>query len=905
VGGPVTGYYLYRSTAAIPDGAAFPDSSALGGMLRGLSYNDIPPADGEYYYRMVTVYAVGSGETLSALSNQVNVTVNGTPPSATVVLQALGAEVDNVHDRLGVGPVQVTVTASKALAAVPFFDLSIGGAGAIQVNLTSAGNNVFTGVFNIASTTPSGAITPVFTAIDTYGNKGYSATMVTPWVVDTHGPTATGLTPVQINSGVVTAVPVVDAYQNSSANPITLSWRLTLDKATGGGAAATSTATLSGHPGLSLPVTVTAGGDSANLTWLLTLTLPADAGAQAENLVLAYSAADDLNNVGNTIIPPHSFQIYQGTLPPLGTPSGLTATALPAGAIQLTWNAIPGASSYILQVEGPGQTTFQNLTNPNGSAMQYVYIPSTDGLYSYEIASVRSENGQNVPSGFSTSVSATSDRVPPQAPTAFSLQVIAQGVGATWTAPQGAPGDVAGYALYRSNSAIGSVSSLTPIFPNIPSSYSSVVDPNPDATAPYYALVAFDAAGNFSAPATGFADVGLLPVGVLHVTQADLSSPVLTWQKAPGSLLDNYSILINNNLVSVDGSPLLSVSDVSYVDASYTGSDTTYTVRAISGPASIDRSILLPKVALSLASDAQVIRGLVNSVNVVVQNFSANPITNAQLDLRVANRDHLAANLISLAPGAQQTVPIVVGGYSDVSAGSTPVSAILNITPNQGELASVTRTTNVPVTEGAFSATVAATNLVRGGSGSVVFTLTNPSSQPIEFKVAQQNGTQPSSEARIQVTDPNGNLYSTTPLQLVLGDDVVVLPDGTTVVSIPAGGTYTSPPISVPVPTNAPPQVNVTLGIDYVYFDWGVAGSQITLTGPSAVATGVSTQLPPYSAVITSINPSVSSGTAPIAIQGQALWQGIDRTSPMALAPGVSVVVYVKHGNFIYQSTVT
>jgi hypothetical protein len=388
----------------------------------------LPPGDGQYYYRMVTVYAVGSGETLSALSNQANVVVNGAPPSATVVLQALGSKVDTVHNRLGVGSVQATVMASKALAAIPFFNLSVGGSRRHPGQSYFIAGTMYSAVFSrLPSATPSGAITPVFSAIDTFGNKGYSATMSVPWVVDTHGPTATGLTPVQIQSGIVTTLPVVDAYQNYSANPVMLSWRMTLDKATGGNAAPTSTATLSGHPGLSLPVTVASGGDSANQTWLLTLTLPADAGAQAENLVLAYSAADDLSNVGNTIVPPHSFQIYQGTLPPLGTPSGLTATALPAGSIQLTWNVIPNASSYILQVEGPGQTTFQNLTNPNGSTTQYAYVTPADGLYSFEIASVRSENGQNVPSGFSAPVSATSDRVPPNSPTAFSLQVDSAG----------------------------------------------------------------------------------------------------------------------------------------------------------------------------------------------------------------------------------------------------------------------------------------------------------------------------------------------------------------------------------------------------------------------------------------------------------------------------------------------
>ena len=905
--GVASGYYLFRSTSPIPDDAAISPANAIGGRLQGLSYTDTTPGDGHYYYRLVTSYMVGAGETLSALSNQAEAITDSTPPTATVTLQPLGGLADAAHRRLGRGLVQATLVPSKPLGAIPFLNFSVAGGGAIAVNLSVASGNTYSGVITIGASTPSGPITPVFSGIDLAGNRGSTVTLDAPWVIDTAGPGATGLTPVQIDpSGAVHDLPVTDAFKNAPVAPataVTLSWRLTINEAPKAGTAPVCTATLSGHPGLNPAVTVAGTSDGNPLTWLLTLTLPADAGALTETLTLAYTVSDDLDNIGNTIVPPHVFQIYQGNLPPLGVPSGLKATALPAGAIHLTWNSIPDAAAYALEVKGPSQADFQALAVPDGATTDYLYTPAADGVYSYHLASVRAENGATAISGWSDTVTAGSDRVPPDAPGIFSLLVVPQGVKASWTPPVNHPGDVAGYALYRSAGAITSVDALTPILAHIPAAAVSAVDPGPDGRQPYYALVAMDAAGNHSAPVAGFANVALLPVRTLAVAQTDQAAPVLTWQPAPGSLIDGYNLLVDNSPVTVNGSTLLPVLIVSFSDQNYRSGDRTYTIKTLSGPASSARSLILPGVSIALAPDARIIRGLVNTVNVIVQNLSpSDSIADAHLDLVVAGRDHGAADLISLAPGAQQTVPVVVGGYADVPSGTAPVTARLTIIPNEGEQITLSRSLSAPVAEGAFTAQIIPAGIVSGGTGSVTFKLTNPSDQPIEFKVAAQSGSQPSAEARLQVLDLQGSLLTTTPLKIPLGDDVVQLPDGTTVVRIPARQIYTSPPISVSAPLNVPAIVNVALGIDFVYYNFGDPDTQITLVGPSVVAQ-TSTQVVPYSAQITSINPSVTSGQTPVVMQGHAFWQGSGVASSSAPS-GVPLTVYIQNGGFVHRDTV-
>jgi YD repeat-containing protein len=907
--GLASGYYLFRSSQPIEGTATLNPSQALGGgMIWALAYTDTPPSEGHYYYRAITAYTVGEGVTVSTPSNQADAVADATPPSATVALQAMSAHYDPVGLRFGTGLVQATLTTSEPLGTTPFFNLSVASGVPIFVNLTPSGTNTYTGVFAIDSGTSSGTVGAVFSAIDAAGNRGAAVTLTTPAIIDTAGPKAVTLAPVHITgAGAIESAPPFTNIKNDPVPPdtaVTVAWLITFDEAPKPGVLPAISASLSHHPGLSVPTTVSDAGDTDPRTWAVQLTLPSVAGADTEDLVLQLSVQDDLDNLGGTIVPPHHFQVYKGNLPPLAVPSGLIATALPAGAIQLTWQPVTGATAYVLQVKAPGAVDFSDLSVLSGATAQYAYTPAADGIYAYHVASVRSENGQDATSAFSGAVSVRSDSLAPPAPTDLALEVIAQGVKVTWVAPTTNAADVAGYDLYRSSAAITDVSGLTPAVGHIPADALIALDSQPSPTAPYYALVACDLAGNRSTILSGFANVSLLPVRTLNVTQTDTNAPVLSWDTAPGSVIDGYNVLVDGTPVAVNGVTLLPPGTLAYADTAYAGGERHYAVRTVSGPDNRERDLLLPAVTLTLDAAAEIKRGLMNALPVNVHNVSSTPLIDSVVVARVAGRDQTSAGLVTVAPGATVAFPVVVGGYDDLPGGSAAVSLTLLLTPNDGERVTIARTAQVKIAEGSLTSEILPGEFTRGGAGTVRIKLTNPSALPIEFKVARQNGSQPSDEVRLNVIDPQGVVLSTTPVRLAVGDNLVVLPDGTTVARVPAGGSYTSPSISVPVPLTAPALVNVLLEIDSVYYNFGQPGTQVQLKGPRSQAQ-VFTLETSYRAEVTSVSPAESNGNTPIVIGGRAVWRGLDPAQPSSLAPNVPVVVFVEIGDFVRQQSVT
>jgi RHS repeat-associated protein len=907
--GLASGYYLFRSTSPISDTFAFTPSGSVGGqILRSTSYTDTPSTDGRYYYRVLTAYTVGSADTLSAPSNQADTFSDRIAPTATVTLQSIGAYHDDATQRLGRGLVQATVTVSERLSATPFFNLTTTGS-ALFVDLSAQGETTYTGVFNIQESTPSGALGAVFSALDLPGNRGTAITLTTPVVIDTAGPRITGLTPGRIIEGVWEDLPAYNSIRNEPVTPetaVTLLWRITLDEASKPGTEPVLTATFSSQPATALPLTLTDAGDADIHTWIATLVLPATAGADVETLTLGFSATDDLENAGSTIVPPHTFQVYQGNLPPLAVPAGLMAEPLPAGAVYLEWEPVSGASAYVLQVKGPSDSDFIDLQVLVASAVNHTYTPATDGTYAYRLASVHTENGQDSNSGWSAVASARSDRVSPPAPTGLALAVVAQGVQATWTAPAAGLGDVAGYSLYRHTTAITSITGLAPALETIVQTALTATDPSPAGATPHYAIVAYDEAGNRSEPATSFANVTLLPVRTLAVIQsAANAAPVLSWGPAPGSVIDGFKLSIDGSLVAVDGNETIPFTTRSYVDAGYGSGDRQYVLTTVSGPDSRERSLVMPAVSLSLAPGSELKRGLMNTLNVLVRNDSTASLVDARLAVRVAGRDHTVSAPVSLAAGAETMVSVVIGGYDDLPSGTASVTLTFTLTPHAGETVTLVRSAHVTVAEGALTVELIPGEFTRGGTGKVRFKLTNPGSQPIEFKSAIGQGAQSSDEVRIKVSDTSGALLSATSLKLVLGDDVVALPGGVTVVRVAAGSTYTSPDISVPVPATAPATITVSLEVDSVYYDFG-GGTQVKLKGPKAQASA-STLETSYTAALTAgtgITPLESSGDVPVTISGQARWRSIDGVTPGAPAPGVPVLVSIRNNGFVRTESV-
>ena len=82
-----------------------------------------------------------------------------------------------------------------------------------------------------------------------------------------------------------------------------------------------------------------------------------DAGlAEVETFRFAYQGVDDLSNINNQILCPNLFQVYQGDLPPLEPPEGLTGQSLPGGNIRLSWNEVEQAVGYQLYRKAPCET---------------------------------------------------------------------------------------------------------------------------------------------------------------------------------------------------------------------------------------------------------------------------------------------------------------------------------------------------------------------------------------------------------------------------------------------------------------------------------------------------------------------------------------------------------------------
>lgn len=912
-GGVYTGFYVFRSAEPITADATLAPTSALGGgLIRTFSFSDMPPADGKYYYRVITAYQVGQDTTLSIASNQADALSDRTPPAASIRLEPLGTGFDPVGRRFGRGMVNVVLTTTEQLASPPFLNLAISGGAPIFVDLNAAGIDTYTGVFSVGTQTASGAITPVFSGLDRAGNRGTEIALTAPAAIDVQGPIVTGVMPVRvIESGALEELPLYTAIKNEP-QPLTVYWRFTLDEVPRSGTTPGVTATLSSQPGATLAATVTDAGDTDAHTWLVTLLLPATAGSVTESLTLAVSSEDDLGNTGTKIVPPHQFQVYQGNLPPLAIPSGLQGEPHPAGEIVLTWQSVSGAAGYVLQVKAPAAIDFVDLILPAGPQVSYTYTPTTDGVYAYRIASMRYENGADATSGWSTPVPARSDRVAPPAPTALTFAVMAEGLAASWISPAAGLGDVEGYALYRNGSAItaDAIDGLDPVVVSIPKASVLALDPRPAPTLPYYALVAFDDAGNRSAPALGFANVSLLPVRTIAVSVRDSQAPVLEWQPAPGSEIDGFRLSIDGApgeiegaMIEVKGARLISPTTHTYTDSAYAGGLRRYSVSCVSGSDSKDRPLTLPVLDLTLAEGSRIAKGLPGTLQFLVHNKSAEAYVRAQLQVRLGDKDHVSTRS-GLAAGEEKVMAVVVGGYDDLPAERTTLQAKVFCEPQVGASVSVIRTLSVPVVSGSITAELVPGGFTRGGNGKVRFRITNPSDLPIDIKVARHNGDQASDEVHLILSDLDGTILSRTDVRIPLGDDIVNLPGGDTILRIPAGQTVTSPELTVPVPLSSPPNASIGLVIDSLYYSYGYGPEQVTLKGPTAHAQ-VSTRETAYTAQIDTITPSVAYSRQPIAIRGRAFWRPAAEGLPLAVAPDVKVTVSVEIEGFVRTETVT
>ncbi len=149
----VVGYHLYRATGAFtsPGEASRVNRDLLGAAVT--AYDDLPPADGSYTYRLVAVNAV---TTPSALSNPAQALSDKTPPYAASIVYTPTGKTDPVSGRMAPGRVNVTVRVNEPLLTTPFLSLTPAEGVPLAVPLRQTGETEYQGQFEITPTHPLG-----------------------------------------------------------------------------------------------------------------------------------------------------------------------------------------------------------------------------------------------------------------------------------------------------------------------------------------------------------------------------------------------------------------------------------------------------------------------------------------------------------------------------------------------------------------------------------------------------------------------------------------------------------------------------------------------------------------------------------------------------------------------------
>ncbi|GAB3094068.1 hypothetical protein GCM10027159_10520 [Lysobacter terrae] len=830
------------------------------------TYEEVPPAEGQTFYRLVTVNALG---TTSVPSNQVMAVSDRTLPVAERIAYTPQGAFDADTGTFGQGRMDISVTVSEALMGAPYLSLVPEGGMPIPVDLIKRDDLHYEGSVNLGADAGAGLVTTLFSARDLINNRGTEVRDGATLRIDTQGPVVKTL-------AVAPQAPIkVDANRQVTAT-------LGYDEPSATGIAPALSYQLSGSGRMAVPIADVSRIDDR--TWQARFDLPADAGLTSpEQLVFIHATRDALGNVSTRIAAGNTFQVYQGELPALEVPMGIKGTALPGGKVLLEWQGVPDVSAYQIYRQAPGETALVALTR--STEANVTDSTPVDGIYRYSVASVRAFNGQESVSGQSPVAEVRASRVAPGAPQNLSLELTPQGVLARWQPPVGAA--PASYRLYRSAAgSITTVEGLTPLKQNI--KLAQAMDAVPSQSEHAYVVTALDTAGNESAISnSAYLNFSLLPVKVLQVEQIGEALPVLTW--APnGTGTVGYDVFVGSgdNRVKLTPSPTTAKT---LTDTGFTGGERRYTVETVdANDVRMPRSIVLPNASMQLVSGTPLKRNVMNRLNVQVSNPSADPLSAAQVVVRIADREFRSESF-ELGANGTRLVPVVIGGYPDIP-NPARLTVMLENSASEGELARLGWAQDVEVVDSALVVGMEAENFTRGASGNVRLTVENTSDVEVELLTARNFGREASNELRLKLLDNDGNLLSATPYLQATGAGVITLANGQTVARIAPGQRYVSDVFRMPVPVGAPDQVKLKLEADKLRYSTGQP-EEIAIPGMGSER-AVALIETPYYGEIASIDPVVSYGTSDVVILGRA----VDRSSGGGVANAPLKIAFNQEG---------
>ncbi|MEX1347818.1 MAG: right-handed parallel beta-helix repeat-containing protein, partial [Desulfobacterales bacterium] len=848
----VSGYNLYRSHSPFSDTQAATKINTS--LITMPVFEDLPPADGIWYYHATTI-DIADNE--SQLSNEAPAVSDSTAPRAVSIDYSSRGPYDPAGERMAAATVNLILTVNEPLQTTPYLSIVPQGGMPLAVALTKDTDLTYTGFFVISATTPGGTAHAIFSGRDRVGNRGTEIDAGASIQIDTAGPAIRRL-----------VIDPSSPIKNDEQVPATVTALVGLNEQVKNGTRPQLAYLLSGEGRQTIDIDQLSemspqAGDAQ--TWQVQFTLPADAGLnESETFYFIYQGSDDLDNLNDRILTDNIFQVYQGDLPPLEPPQGLTAVALPEGRIRLTWNAVDEAVGYQLYRKAPGEselTEYQRLDLVEA----YTDPTAVDGPYTYTVASIRRQNDQEAVSGQSAEVTVTSDSMAPDAPHNLALELVANGIKAEWSPPPFT--EAMTYSLYRAAaSEIISVAGLDPLAIGI--AQTLVVDPMPSPSAHCYVVTAVDAVGNESPPSNSFyLNFQLLPISGITVLQADNEPPQVTWTH-PGGDIAGYDIYLGTEDEPVKLNPTL-LTGHSFIDTGYGRDERRYTVTAQdnNGVVSLGRSIRLPKLSAALVEGVRIRRGIMNRLDYVVSNEGSDRVASIRLKVTVGSHDH-TSDIFSLDPGTSRTIPVVVGGYDDLE-GMAALTTTIEVTPQTNEIVQIVRSNYIEVDDGMLVLQILNEEFTRAASGRVRFTLENTGEADIEIITARNSGTSPSDQIIFYLVDEDDNVLTSKAFTQTVGDKIVTLSNRNTVARIGVGQTFTSDFITLPVPANAPDDVTLRLDIANVYYHQDQT-TQVTMKGLSSTHQIAMVDTAYYGEVANMV-PQISTGDQDIMITGQAV----------------------------------
>ncbi|MDC0357842.1 fibronectin type III domain-containing protein [Oligoflexia bacterium] len=859
--GPVSGttpitYNVYRAANSFTTRAAAQKLNAQ--PIVATNYTDLPAADGDYYYR---VEAVNAAQTASELSLEVIGRSDRAAPQATSITYQSSGNVDPLTGRMAPGLVTVSVVVSEPLLVAPFFSIGPAGGFPISVPLSRQTDLDYTGNFTIASSTPSGVAHAVFSARDRAGNRGTNILSGGSLLIDTDGPNVTVLT---INPS--------SPIKNDPVTPVTVGATFTVSEAPALSTTPDLKYLLSGAGRQPTDITNVTPTNAQRTAWSASFTLPADAGqGEAESLVFLFEAEDDLGNVSTKIDAPNEFQVYQGNLPPLEVPVGLRAQARPAGKVFLEWNAVADAVGYQLYRKDPTMSGSSPLIEYGSelTVTNFEDVTTADGEHQYAVASVRRANGQEAKSAQSAPVIVIADSTAPNAPENLALELLGQGVKATWDEPQGGVGanGVVTYSLYRDN--------LAPNVPLDPTGLTPIVfgvtgletyDVQPSELEHAYAVVAVDEAGNASVPSnTEYLNFALLPIESFQIQRQDTAAPYLNWYH-PSATVTDYRVEL------LDGSstiPLQTGPQTDYTDTGFTGGERRYQVVAIDANSveSVARTLMLPDVVAELPAQYTLKRGVFNQLDYIVHNRGTTPLIGVTLEVTLHGNVH-TSDPFTLSASEQKSVPVIVGGVDSLGA-VEELETTIHYRPEPGSSVQISTKVNLPVANAALTLSVDTMDMIRGAQGKVRFSVENTSAVLTEIITARQTGNAASNEVRLKLIDSEQNVYTVLPIKQFLGANVITIITGDTVARVAPNATFTSDWFDIDIPSNVPTSARIELEIDKFHSALGTT-HHAEIEGHGTVV-NVTLDEQPYGGEIISVIPQNSYGDEDVTIIGRAV----------------------------------